>query len=495
MTIDTASIADYRAFLRVRQLPSYRFRGSFAEFPPQYAEYVTGRKRDRGTAYVPLALPPFLFDYQNAITRLALLKKAFAVFADCGLGKTLILLEWLRQVREIIGRNRAALTVCPSMVISQTLAEAAKWYGDDLPVQRIRAADLPRFCAEGRGLGITNFEALSGDSITNADALAALGIDESSMLKSHYGKWGGELIRLGRGCEFKLALTGTPAPNDRIEYANHAVFVGAHPTVNSFLARYFINRGETENRWEIKPHAIKPFYRDLSAWSIFLSDPSVYGWKPLPPIPPIHVTIHDVPLTEAQKRIVHETTGELIVTNLGGIADRAKLASVAKGYWRGETIETNKVGFMQDLVASWPDESTLTWCLYNREQEMVSQALRAATIAGDTPEDERMRIIDGFKAGRIRNVTTKPRILGYGLNLQIATRQLFSSLQDSYESYYQAVKRSNRIGSRFPLNVHIPVTEIERPMVDNVLRKARRVEQDTREQEELFREHGLGDWR
>lgn len=91
-------------------------------------------------------------------------------------------------------------------------------------------------------------------------------------------------------------------------------------------------------------------------------------------------------------------------------------------------------------------------------------------------------------AGRI--LISKPRILGYGLNLQACTRQIFSGLKDSYEEFYQAVKRSNRIGSTKPLNVHIPVTELEVPFVDNVLRKADRVEADTKEQEALFKEVG-----
>jgi SNF2 family DNA or RNA helicase len=111
----------------------------------------------------------------------------------------------------------------------------------------------------------------------------------------------------------------------------------------------------------------------------------------------------------------------------------------------------------------------------------------AASLDGSTPQAERQRIVDDFKAGRVRVLISKPKILGFGLNLQICTRQVFSGLQDSYEEYYQAVKRSNRIGSTKPLNVHIPVSDVERPMVENVLRKARRVEADTREQEAMFR--------
>jgi SNF2 family DNA or RNA helicase len=111
----------------------------------------------------------------------------------------------------------------------------------------------------------------------------------------------------------------------------------------------------------------------------------------------------------------------------------------------------------------------------------------AANIDGSTSEAERETLIEQFKSGARRVLITKPRILGFGLNLQVATRHIFSGLQDSYEEYYQAVKRSNRYGSTKPLNVHIPVTEIERPMIDTVLEKASRVESDTREQERLFK--------
>jgi superfamily II DNA or RNA helicase len=148
-----------------------------------------------------------------------------------------------------------------------------------------------------------------------------------------------------------------------------------------------------------------------------------------------------------------------------------------------------KPKYIADLVRSWPDESTLIWCRYNDEQRALEQVLpEAASIDGDTPVEERQRIVDDFKAGRVRVLLSKPKILGFGLNLQVCTRQVFSGLQDSYEEYYQAVKRSNRIGSTRPLHVHIPVSDVERPMVENVLRKARRVEADTREQEAMFRD-------
>jgi hypothetical protein len=290
--------------------------------------------------------------------------------------------------------------------------------------------------------------------------------------------------------QWKLCCTGTPAPNDRIEYANHAVFLDRFPTVNSFLATYFVNRGQTGERWELKPHALRPFYRSLSAWSIFLTDPAVYGWKDnTTTIPPIHVEIHQVPLTPQQRDWVHQELGELVVTRAGGITKRSAYGQVAKGFWKGERFATHKYEFMSDLVRGWYDqESTLVWCLYDAEQERCFDTLGGASMDGKTPMGKRAAMIEQFKSGETRVLISKPKILGFGLNLQVATRQVFSGLQDSYESYYQCVKRSNRIGSTKPLNVHIPVTELEEPMVENVLRKAHRVEHDTKEQELLFKE-------
>lgn len=314
-------------------------------------------------------------------------------------------------------------------------------------------------------------------------------VHNSSMLKSAYGAWGTRLIELGRGLEWKLCATGTPAPNDRIEFANHAVFLDRAKTVNEFLATYFINRGETQNRWELKPHALRPFYRDLADWSIFMSDPSVYGWKDnVGTMPPINVHIDHIDLTDEQRRAAMGLTGNLFTSKIGGIGERSKLSQIAKGKCG---IKTNKPQFIRSMVDSWPEESTIIWCHYNQEQDDLARIFPdAASIDGSTPQELREKMIDDFKSGRTRILISKPKVMGFGLNLQICTRQVFSGIKDSFEEFHQAVKRSNRVGSTRPLNVHIPVTELEVPFIENVLRKAHRIEEDTREQELLFKEIG-----
>jgi hypothetical protein len=311
-------------------------------------------------------------------------------------------------------------------------------------------------------------------------------------LKSHYGKYGQQILKIGAGCEWKICGTGTPAPNDRIEYANHAVFLDSFPTVNSFLARFFVNRGQTGERWELKPHALKPFYRALSHWCIFLTDPSVYGWKDnCETIPPMEVSIEHVDLTPEQQLLIRKETGQLIATKSGGITGRGKLSQIAKGHWKGQYIATNKPAYIRSLVNSWPDESTIIWCLYDEEQRAIERQLPdAGSIGGWTKHEDRMAIIEGFKARKIRTLISKAKVLGRGLNLQVCTRMVFSALVDSYQDYWQCIKRANRYGSTRPLRIHIPVTDVEIPMVETVLQKAKRVQADTNEQERLFKDCG-----
>lgn len=481
---DTRSVADYETFLKIRRCPMYQFRGTAAIVPDEYAKSLGVKaKRKKSVEYIPI---DGLFDYQRDITSMAIRKQKYAVFADCGLGKTMMILEFARHAAD--ASRGKILIVSPLMVCNQTVAEAAKWYGEHCGIDRVRAADLQEWMnTPGESIAVTNYESIREG--LEPGKLTGLILDESSMLKSHYGAWGTRLIELGRGLQWKLCATGTPAPNDRIEFANHAVFLDRAKTVNEFLASYFINRGETQNRWELKPHALKPFYRALADWSIFLTNPATYGWTDNVGVtPPIHIHIDHIDLTPEQRKAAQMLTGSLITNNIGGIGDRGKLSQISKG--KGD-IPTLKPAFIRAQVDSWPDESTIIWCHYNDEQERMERLFPdAVSVSGDTKEQDRQMAIDRFKSGEVKTLITKPKLLGFGLNLQVCTRQIFSGLKDSYEEFYQAVKRSNRIGSTKPLNVHIPVTELEVPFVDNVLRKAGRVEADTLEQESLFKEIG-----
>ena len=486
ITLNPNSIADYRKFLAVKSLPIYSLTGRSAEFPDEYAGKI-GLAETVKRESLPYTPQSWLFDYQRDIAGMALDKKKFAAFWDCGLGKTALMLEWCAHVRKVLPLSKNVLIISPLMVIDQTIAEAQKFYGD-YPIKKIAARDLQTWLdSPQREIGITNYDALHAD--LKRGHLGAICGDETSMLKSMYGNWGQVMIDLGKGLEYKLCLTGTPAPNDRIEYGNHAVFLDQFPTLNAFLARYFVNRGQTNERWELKPHALEPFYRSLSHWSIFLSNPATYGWKDnTKPLPPIETFIHHVELTGAQNDAVGKQTGDLFAANFGGISSRSTLARIAKGSYKGQKVESLKPAFVADLVESFGDKSSIVWCKYNDEQDTLAEMIsNNANINGSTPHEKRLELITAFKVGELKTLISKPKILGFGLNLQVATRMAFSTLQDSYEEYYQAIKRSNRYGSTESLQVHIPLTELEYPMAENVLRKAKMIQQDTEMQEQIFR--------
>lgn len=490
ITIDPSNISDYAKFLKIKGLPSFHCVGRELSFPDEYAHLLneTPTAEAASKKYVPIKR---LFDYQRDISRMAIEKRKFAVFVDPGFGKTLIGLEFVRHVAAVLPKGKRLLWLSPLMVVKQTMVEAKEWYGDKLPIVQIPAANLQAWLnGEGDGrIGISNYDALTDD--LKQGVLGAIVCDESSILKNAYGKWGQTILRIGDGLAWKLCLTGTPAPNDRIEYATHAVFLDAFPTVNAFLARFFVNRGQTQERWVLKPHAIEPFYRALSHWSIFMSNPATYGWKDnVDTIPPIHTHIHHVEMTQGQRDATFAATGELFVINAGGITKRAKLSQIGKG--KGG-VGSLKPAFIKGLVDSWPDEQTIIWCLYDEEQDGLATLFpTGGSIAGKTPYPVRETIIDLFKARQCTPLLTKTKCLGYGLNLQVCTRMIFSGLQDSYESYVQAIKRANRVRSTLPLNVHIPVTENEVPMIESVLAKANRVQQDTDEQERIFKQFAKG---
>lgn len=490
--LDTSNLEDYRKFLKIKRFPKYKIVGRTAVFPDEYSHLLNLTPDQLGHAgeYDPL---PGLWDYQEGISRIIIGKEKFALFAECGMGKTMIYFEYVRHVLRYLNPGEAILIVAPLMVVKQIMSEARRFYGDSLPMVQVASGNLDRWLAMGtEPIGVTNYEAMRPE--VRQGRLRCLVLDESSMLKSFYGKWGTECIRLGQGLRWKLAGTGTPAPNDRVEFANHAVFLDQFPNVNSFLAKYFVNKGQTDNRWEMKAHAVGPFYRELSHWSIFLTDPSTYGWKDnCGGLPPINIKIHDIGLTQEQSDLAYRKQGWMFPVQAGGITSRSRLSQIAKGNNNGVAVATLKDQYIVDLVNSEPDRSTIIWCEYNPEQEKMAKLFPdAANIAGNTPLARRETLIEDFQRGRRKVLISKAKILGLGLNLQISDRHIFSGIQDSYEKYWQCIKRSNRPGSVNALDVHIPVTPIERPMLETVLKKANRVREDTAEQEREFRKNLIG---
>lgn len=406
---------------------------------PTYADFLASKVRIAGNGGIDprsAEVSDLLYPWQQAIVRWALRKGRAAIFADCGLGKTFMQVAWANAL------NTPTLFLAPLCVAEQTVEEAMK-----LGVEIVYAAD--QFAADGHRLVITNYERLEKFDVSRFGAVV---LDESSILKSFDGKTRTKLIEMFARTRYKLCCTATPSPNDISELANHAEFLGL-VTRSEFLASWFVH---DDNGWRMKGHAVEPFYRWMASWAIALRKPSDIGYDDtgyqLPPLR-IHETI-----------VESDGVTDTLFPELGlhGIGGRQKA--------RRGSLET-RVEAAYRLIDEW-GSSWIAWCGLNSESEgLAALHPRAVEVSGNDTYAEKVGAIHSFLSGQTRVLVTKVRIAGYGMNFQNCHKMVFVGLGDSFEQYYQAIRRCWRFGQTYPVDVHIVVSDAERGIVENVRRK------------------------
>lgn len=386
----------------------------------------------------PSQTHPILHPWQRDVTSWAAKTGRAAVFADCGLGKTFVQLEWARLVAD------RTLILAPLSVARQTVREAKTL---DLDVTYVRsAAELP-----AKGLAITNYEMAEQ---VGADWPGAVVLDESSILKAVDGKTRRRLTDLYAQVPYRLACSATPAPNDVAELTNHAEFLGVMPR-NEMLAAYFVHDSDTG--WRLKGHAAEAMYDWMASWAVALRKPSDLGYDDADYLlPPLTVVPEVV-------RVEVAPDGQLFATDLGGVGGRAQV--------RRQTLDARVARSVE--IAREHDEPVIVWCGLNDEADAVAKALgdQAVNVPGSWTPEAKAAALEAFLDGTVRVLVTKCSIAGFGMNFQHCARQVFCGIGDSYESYYQAVRRSWRYGQKRPVYAHVVVSEIEQQIVQNVRRK------------------------
>lgn len=403
---------------------------SYSEFLEAKLRHAAPTGRD-----VSGLVHPMLHAWQARIVEWAALEGRAALFEDCGLGKTFQQLEWARLMAD------RSLIVAPLSVARQTVREAAK-LGIDLTYTR----EHPE---PGPGMWITNYEMTTHVDPGDFDAVV---LDESSVLKNEDAKTRRRLTEQCRDVPYRLACTATPAPNDVAELTNHAEWLGLMPR-NEMLAAYFIN---DDKGWRLKGHARSAMADWIATWAVAMNRPSDIGWADagydLPPLR-VHSEIVDVTL---------EAEGQLFPTDLGGIGGRARV--------RRATLEA-RCNRAASLVAD--GGQAIVWCALNDEASAVTRMVDGAVnVEGTWDPDDKAAALESFQDGNIRVLVTKPSIAGFGMNFQNCHRMVFCGLGDSYEQYYQAVRRCWRYGQTEPVDAWVVVSDLETQIVDNVARKA-----------------------
>jgi DNA modification methylase/superfamily II DNA or RNA helicase len=417
----------------------------------QHRVEASGRNVDRSLVH------PKLFEWQTDIVLWAIRKGRCAVFLDTGLGKTFIQLEWARLLGE------QTLIVAPLSVARQTVREAKKI---DIDVRYVRSqAEI----TPGHTLWITNYEMVDGFDFSQFRSVV---LDESSILKAINGKTRKKLTALCANVPYRLCCTATPAPNDYTEIGNHAEFLGIC-SIPEMLATFFINankehtiaygeqtyrkkgsnKGGTE--WRIKHHAEDRFFQWLASWAITMTKPSDLGYDD-----------DGFTLPELRLHPVFVETDyhgdQLFFTGLHGIGDRAQV--------RHETTDA-RLAALKGLV-NGHHEQWIIWTGLDTESKGAKLMIPdAVEVEGSDSADYKAQSFEDFQDGKFKVLVTKSKIGGYGMNFQNAHKMVFLGLNDSWESFYQSIRREWRYGQTEPVDVHIIMSQAESEVYQNVMRK------------------------
>jgi len=391
-------------------------------------------------------LPASLFPHQRALTSWALKRGRAALFADTGLGKSRCEVSWADAVSRYTGMP--TLILAPLAVAAQTVAEGAAL---GITVTHCREADDVQ-----PGVNITNYDRLHK---FDPSIFGGVAPDESGIIKHHDAKTFRALTEAFERTPFKLPCSATPAPNDWTELGTHAEFLGVC-TRQEMLAEFFTHDGGDTSVWRLKGHARQLFWKWVATWGAMVRRPSDLGFDDTAYIlPPLHYHEHIVE-SDAQP-----LDGKLFALEALTLSERrdARRASMAQ-----------RVAACAAVVNAEPDEPWVVWGALNDECDALEAAIDGAIqIAGKDDNDIKEQRLMDFAAGRARVLVSKGSITGRGLNWQHAARMAFVGVTDSFETYYQCVRREWRFGQKRPVHVHIFSSSQEGAVVANLKRKER----------------------
>lgn len=409
-----------------------------------YADFLQSKRITIApSGFTPDTLNPMLYQFQSDVDRWALERGKAALFEDCGLGKTPQQLVWADHV--VHKYDKPVLILAPLAVSKQTVREGAKFSIEThLAVQQ---SDVTK-----PAIYVTNYEKLAH---FDPSAFAGVVLDESSILKSFTGATRNQLIEYFAGTPMKLCCTATPAPNDFMELGNHSEFLGVL-TRTEMLSTFFVHDGGDTSKWRLKGHAEEEYWKWVCQWAVMLRQPADLGYENNGfVLPPLNYHHHVV---KSERNL----DGFLFPVEAQTLIERRNARRVSLS----ERVE---------LCAALVNESTepwLVWCDLNDEGDALEKAIAGSVqVAGRHKDEDKESRMLGFSDGNHRVLISKPSICGWGMNWQHCANVAFVGLSDSWEQWYQAIRRVWRFGQTREVNCHVITSEAEGAVVKNIQRK------------------------
>jgi DNA modification methylase/superfamily II DNA or RNA helicase len=412
----------------------------------EYSEFLA-QKRDviahTGFSVKESELNNLMFPFQKWIVKRALKQGKFAVFADCGLGKTLMYLEWANLVSR--QTKKPVLCLTPLAVTAQTILEGVK-FGIECSELLDKRPSI--------GVWITNYEQLHN---IDCSVFSGVVLDESSILKNYSGATKQLILESFANTEFKLALTATPSPNDELEIGNHAEFLNIM-TSQDMRSIYFTTDKEIikGNKYRLKNHSKDIFYSWIASWAVMLSKPSDIGFQD---------TGYDLPgLNFIEKELKTEIRESIELFNSN---------SVSATTFNSE-LRFTKVLRMEEVAAivNNSNEPFIIWIKHNEEGEILRKLIPdSIEVSGSDSNEYKKKHLIGFQNNEFRVLITKTKIASFGLNYQNCNNQIFASLDFSFESLYQAIRRSYRFGQTKVVNIYLITLDTMQNVINSINEK------------------------
>lgn len=405
----------------------------------RYEDFVQSKILfDHPSGHEPGPPNPMLYPFQRDIVRWAIRRGRAAIFADCGLGKTPMQLDWAMNMPGNV------LILAPLAVSKQTMREGKK-FGIEVKYCRDQSQVDSK-------ITITNYEMMEH---FDPEYYTGIILDESSILKSYSGKFRNSIIEAFRKTPYKLACTATPAPNDYMELGNHAEFLGAM-TRTEMLSMFFCHDGGDTAKWRIKGHAENDFWKWICSWAVMVRMPEDLGYDNDGFVLP-EIKFHDITVKGNAK------PSDML------FAVEAMTLQERQGARRDSLQERAEAAAK---LANKSKEAWLIWCNLNSEGELAERLIPdSCEVRGNQEIEFKEQAMMSFVSGELRVLISKPSIAGFGMNFQHCHNMIFLGLSDSYEQFYQAFRRCWRFGQKHPVNVYIITADTEGCVVSNIKRK------------------------